>query len=52
MTGLALLLTVVGWTLMWTQALDLFDYYPTWVPLCMFSAGLALIPFRQGLKKS
>jgi len=49
LTATALVLTVVGWSLMWAQALEIVPICPMWVAVGSFIAGLALIPLRDTL---
>jgi uncharacterized protein GlcG (DUF336 family) len=43
----ALLATVLGWSLMWARALSLITVIPLWLPIAAFLFGLALIPLRE-----
>jgi hypothetical protein len=44
----ALLLTVLGWSLMWAQALSLVPVASPWLFIGCFFAGLAAIPLCDG----
>jgi hypothetical protein len=44
-TSWALVLTVVGWTTLWAEALDLVHGIPIVAAAALFAFGLALIPF-------
>jgi hypothetical protein len=52
-TGWALALTVLGWTLTWAAALGLMNFVPIAAAVAIFVLGLALIPFgiRQSQQK-
>ena len=43
----AMILCVMGWSLMWAVALSLVSIVPIWIAVVFFYAGLALIPFCQ-----
>jgi len=45
-TWAALILSVLGWSLIWDEQLGLFSWLPGWVGFALFGCGLALIPFR------
>ena len=45
LTGWAMVLTVLGWALMWAAALGLVPFVPVPAAATMFVSGLALIPF-------
>ena len=46
LTCAALLLTVLGWSLMWLRALSVVRLMPVWLYASVFFLGLILIPFR------
>ncbi|MGE3781468.1 MAG: hypothetical protein AB7H71_01830, partial [Alphaproteobacteria bacterium] len=51
-TGTALVLTVVGWSMLWARALGLTPLLPIWLPPLAFFLGLALIPFGRARRRN
>ena len=43
-TALALALCILGWTLLWAQALSVVELLPQWLCAAVFFTGIALIP--------
>lgn len=41
----AMAASVLGWTLLWAEALGIVAFVPLWAAAAMFFSGLALIPF-------
>ena len=46
LTAISLCLTVLGWALIWAQALALIEWMPPEIAIGIFALGLILIPFR------
>jgi hypothetical protein len=44
----AMILTVLGWAMMWAEALRIVTVVPLPWTIAMFGLGLALIPFASG----
>jgi hypothetical protein len=44
-TIVAITLCIVGWSLLWAQALSIVELVPQWVCTLLFFTGIALIPF-------